>query len=91
MNQELSEKMKAKYREQGEDVSALPHYLRGLDLAPTLRAILGNAEMVKKEDGPLLRSASDYSYRAPSYAGPGYRIVGDAGGKHRSQDLHIRT
>ncbi|KAF5384532.1 hypothetical protein D9757_006464 [Collybiopsis confluens] len=28
-----------------------------------------------------VRIASDYSYSAPSYAGKGYRIVGDAGGK----------
>lgn len=79
MNQDLSEKLKAKAKEAGEDTSSLAHYMRGLDLAPGLRAILGDAELIKKDDGPILRSASDYSYRAPSYAGPGYRIVGDAG------------
>ncbi|KII95738.1 hypothetical protein PLICRDRAFT_129672 [Plicaturopsis crispa FD-325 SS-3] len=36
---------------------------------------------VDKEEGevPLVRSASDFSYSAPEYAGAGYRIVGDAG------------
>jgi flavin-dependent dehydrogenase len=28
-----------------------------------------------------VRSASDFSYSAPNYAGNGYRIVGDAGGE----------
>lgn len=34
----------------------------------------------KLEPGSV-RSASDFSYSAPSYAGSGYRIVGDAGGE----------
>lgn len=34
---------------------------------------------IETVDGPV-RSASDFSYSAPSYAGEGYRIIGDAGG-----------
>lgn len=35
---------------------------------------------VEMIDGPV-KTASDFSYSASSYAGPGYRIVGDAGGE----------
>lgn len=37
------------------------------------------AHGVEKVEG-CVRTASDFSYSAPSYAGEGYRIVGDAGG-----------
>lgn len=57
--------------------------------------MIGDGELVKVDDGefpisedddagsevPLTRSASDYSYSAGRYAGNGWRIVGDAGGK----------
>ena len=33
------------------------------------------------EEGSV-KSASDFSYSAPSYAGRGYRIIGDAGGAY---------
>lgn len=35
-----------------------------------------------------VKTASDFSYSAPSYAGPGYRIVGDAGGASLSFSDH---
>lgn len=67
-------------------------YLSQLELAPSLRALIGDGKLkrtyadspgeVLEEDAatvPVVRSASDYSYSASSYAGPGYRIVGDAG------------
>ncbi|KAG2369306.1 hypothetical protein BDR07DRAFT_1389269 [Suillus spraguei] len=57
-------------------------------LAPGLVELLGPAKLVQKqvvggqpgELEPLIRSASDYSYSASSYGGPGFRVVGDAGG-----------
>ncbi|OCH92024.1 FAD/NAD(P)-binding domain-containing protein [Obba rivulosa] len=61
-------------------------YLSFLQLAPGVLELIGDGELVRvqseedpDEDAPVARSASDYSYSADRYAGPGYRIVGDAG------------
>lgn len=57
-------------------LSLLDNYERSLELAPGLRDLLGpNARLDRRS----IKSASDYSYSSPSYAGPGYRLVGDAG------------
>ncbi|KAJ7098496.1 putative halogenase [Mycena belliarum] len=50
------------------------HYCAQLALAPGVLRLLGDAEMTGE-----VRSAGDYSYSASHYAGPHYRIVGDAG------------
>ena len=64
-------------------------YVSFLQLAPGVLELIGDGELVSvktdededsTEDAPAARSASDYSYSAPEYAGPGFRIVGDAGG-----------
>lgn len=61
------------------DSSLQDIYLHQLKLAPGLISdLIPNARMVEKEGGPLVRQASDYSYSASQYAGPGYRLVGDA-------------
>ncbi|KAF5348355.1 hypothetical protein D9758_010922 [Tetrapyrgos nigripes] len=54
----------------------IAHYLEQLKLAPNLLNLLGQA----KFDGSL-KTAGDYSYSSEHnhYAGPRYRIVGDAG------------
>lgn len=50
-------------------------YLETLNkLAPDIRQLLGNGELTS-----TVKSASDYSYNASSYAIPYARIVGDAG------------
>ncbi|EMD33059.1 hypothetical protein CERSUDRAFT_108283 [Gelatoporia subvermispora B] len=65
-------------------------YLSFLQLAPGVLELIGDGELVRVSteegrhaygdpDAPFARSASDYSYSADRYAGPGYRIVGDAG------------
>jgi flavine halogenase len=52
-------------------------YLASLALAPgILKLITENGIM----DTGSVKSASDFSYSAPLYAGNGFRIVGDAGG-----------
>lgn len=52
-------------------------YLSTLSLAPGLVNLITTAgKMVKGS----VKSATDFSYSAPSYAGPNYRIIGDAGG-----------
>ena len=40
----------------------------------------GEVEGAEWGEDRTIRTAGDYSYSASSYAGPGYRIVGDAGG-----------
>ncbi|KAJ7057938.1 FAD/NAD(P)-binding domain-containing protein [Mycena amicta] len=77
-NQEISNKKKAEAKERGEDSSAAAHYHRELKLAPDVGVLMGDATMFKKEDAPMISSASDYSYHATSYAGPHFRLVGDA-------------
>ncbi|KAI0358724.1 FAD/NAD-P-binding domain-containing protein [Trametes cingulata] len=63
-------------------------YLSFLQLAPTILDLVGDGELVslktdededEEAEGPMARSASDYSYSASEYAGPGWRLVGDAG------------
>ncbi len=62
-------------------------YLSFLQLAPGVSSLVGDGELVSiktdeedsQEEAPVARSASDYSYSAAEYAGPGFRIVGDAG------------
>lgn len=80
MNQEKSNAKKAEAKEKGEDASTAAHYHRELQRAPNVVKLMGDAKLTKKPDAPLISAASDYSYSAPSYAGPGYRIVGDAAG-----------
>lgn len=56
------------------------HYLSALQLAPDILKIIGEGSLVEPLTEPTIRVASDYSYAASdsTYAGPGYRIVGDA-------------
>ncbi|KAI0829757.1 hypothetical protein BC628DRAFT_1358581 [Trametes gibbosa] len=63
-------------------------YLSFLQLAPGVLDLIGDGELVslktdededEETEGPVARSASDYSYSASCYGGPGWRLVGDAG------------
>ncbi|PCH36715.1 FAD/NAD(P)-binding domain-containing protein [Wolfiporia cocos MD-104 SS10] len=68
-----------------------PRYLAFLQLAPGVLRLLGGGELVCVDeesmcvfegDGeapPAVRSTSDFSYSADTYAGDGFRVVGDAG------------
>ncbi|KAL4964142.1 NAD(P)/FAD-dependent oxidoreductase [Aspergillus stella-maris] len=49
-------------------------YRECLNLAPQVHALLANAELVSE-----VKSASDWSYSADSYASPYLRLAGDAG------------
>ncbi|KAG5645434.1 hypothetical protein DXG03_006258 [Asterophora parasitica] len=56
--------------------STSARYLSNLSLAPeVVKLITSEAHLVEGS----VKSASDFSYSAPSYAGKNYRIVGDAG------------
>ena len=63
--------------------TAEQRYLKGLDLVPGLKRLLGSKGKMIRGEGELstVRIASDYSYSASSYAGENYRIVGDAAGR----------
>ncbi|KAJ4483597.1 hypothetical protein J3R30DRAFT_1806921 [Lentinula aciculospora] len=52
-------------------------YLTMLSLAPGIVKLITAQGSFVESTG--VKSASDYSYSAPSYAGPGFRIAGDAG------------
>lgn len=62
----------AKKKEAGVD--AANFYNQYLELAPKIKSLLEGAEMVSET-----RQASDWSYSASAYAGPHFRLVGDAG------------
>ncbi|KAK7017828.1 FAD/NAD P-binding domain-containing protein [Favolaschia claudopus] len=57
----------------GDDTSLKAHYLAELQRAPGLIKLLGDGELSSE-----IKSAGDYSYSATAYAGPNYRLVGDA-------------
>ncbi|KLO13011.1 FAD/NAD-binding domain-containing protein [Schizopora paradoxa] len=66
--------------------NAKEFYLEELKLAPGICALIGESGNLvpyapgeAKEGAIQIKSASDYSYQATSYGGPGFRIVGDAG------------
>lgn len=61
-------------------------YLEALDFAPGLKKLLGDGKLVDRfgagDNNPnLIHITSDYSYSADRYAGDGWRVIGDAGGK----------
>ncbi|KAH8693296.1 hypothetical protein BGW36DRAFT_347758 [Talaromyces proteolyticus] len=55
--------------------SMVDFYKDCLTLSPEIHARLADAELVS----PSIKSASDWSYSASAYAGPNFRLVGDAG------------
>lgn len=54
--------------------SSKAFYLESLELVPGIKELLSKAELTSE-----IKSASDWSYSASSYAFPGVRIAGDAG------------
>lgn len=66
----------------GED-TLKAHYLDELKLSPGVLGCIGDKGKlveIRKDGGPGVTQAADASYSARSYAGPGYRLVGDAAG-----------
>lgn len=70
MNQEMSTNKK---KESGSP-SSRDFYIKSLDLVPGIKKLLSEAELISD-----VKSASDWSYSASSYATPYVRIAGDAG------------
>jgi hypothetical protein len=57
-------------------------YLKALDLSPGVKRLLGSENVMLRgeSESDTVRTASDYSYSASSYAGEHFRVVGDAAG-----------
>ncbi|KAL4071244.1 hypothetical protein V8B97DRAFT_2023829 [Scleroderma yunnanense] len=77
------------YNEKGKlqpNLSTESRYREYISLAPVLHDLLVEGDLVAKPSisgpsgslDPLVRSASDFSYSAESYAGPSFRIIGDS-------------
>ena len=62
------------------DSTMVTRYLSNLSCAPGVMKLITPAGVL---DFRSVKSASDFSYSSPSYAGSGYRIVGDAAGENR--------
>ncbi|KAL8935138.1 MAG: hypothetical protein Q9211_004858 [Gyalolechia sp. 1 TL-2023] len=69
-NQEMATEKRKKMAEP----SSKGFYLESLEFVPGIKDLLKSAELVSE-----IKSASDWSYSASSYAFPGVRIAGDAG------------
>ncbi|KAJ7713062.1 putative halogenase [Mycena metata] len=71
MNEEVSRIKKSKYS--GPD-AGVEHYKTQLALAPAVVDLIGSGKLTTE-----VKTAADYSYSADAYAGPNFRIAGDAG------------
>jgi len=60
-----------------EESTLAKRYISSLGLAPGVVKLITQSGVM--EEGSV-KSANDFSYSSDSYAGEGYRIVGDAGG-----------
>jgi flavin-dependent dehydrogenase len=75
MNQDIMIKKK----KSSPNLDSESFYLQELKRTPALLSLIGDGTLVK-DHGQVIRSASDYSYSATSYAGPNHRCIGDAAG-----------
>ena len=67
------------------------HYLQEVHKVPGLMELLEKATLRDSGQPGAIKSASDFSYSASSYAGDHYRIAGDAGGKSWGFQMHGRS
>ncbi|KAF5365400.1 hypothetical protein D9757_011664 [Collybiopsis confluens] len=79
VKQAVSDGKRAAAKAEGLDSTLYGHYMRLLEAAPNVKAMLQDANIIKQDNDIVIGTASDYSYHSSSYAGPHYRIVGDAG------------
>jgi hypothetical protein len=85
MDKSISIRKKTTLREAApEDYSLKAHYHDQMQYAPGLRDLLKNARLKEYGTDSEVKSASDYSYSASSYAGDHFRLVGDAAGMYAS-------
>lgn len=82
MDQDISTNKKRAGREAAGErgFSLQDHYLQELRLSPNVLELIGEGQLRNKDKSEAVKAASDFSYSASTYAGPNYRIAGDAGG-----------
>ena len=73
MHEEASRRKRTS--DEKEILTKTAYYMSQLKLSPGVMKLLENATICSE-----IKSASDYSYSASSYAGPNFRLVGDAAG-----------
>ncbi|KXN83164.1 Tryptophan 2-halogenase, partial [Leucoagaricus sp. SymC.cos] len=80
MDENVSKRKKTSLEKKGDESPILRHYLQEISAnAPKIKSFVSEGALIEHSGGPKVRAASDYSYSGSSYAGPNYRIVGDAG------------
>lgn len=82
MDQDISIGKKRALKESGGDHPHFvqKHYLDEIKRAPGVVKFLANANLRGVDTADGVKTASDFSYAATSYAGDHFRLVGDAGG-----------
>ena len=88
MNQDIRNRKKKEAKSVPGVSSLQTHYLEEVKKVPGLIKLLGEAATLRNAGQPgAVKSTSDFSYSASSYAGDHYRIAGDAGGKSRAYQI----
>ena len=90
MDQDTSNRKKGDAQSAPGVSSLQAHYLREVHKVPGLMELLEKATLRDSGQPGAIKSASDFSYSASSYAGDHYRIAGDAGGKSWVFQMHGR-
>ncbi|KAG2361128.1 FAD/NAD-P-binding domain-containing protein [Suillus spraguei] len=81
MDQESSNRKKKASRavSGGSSSNLLAHYKEELNRAPGVLKLIGNGTLRNDGTKEAVKSASDFSYSAPFYAGDHFRLAGDSG------------
>jgi len=79
MDQDISNRKKKELQNPTGMPSLQAHYLQEIQKSPGLVKLMANGTLRNAGKPGSVKSASDYSYSATSYAGDHYRIAGDAG------------
>ena len=82
MDQETSIRKKKARRttSKGSETNLQTHYMEELARAPGVLKLIGNGTLRNDSKPEAVKSASDFSYSASTYAGDHFRLAGDAGG-----------
>ena len=80
LDQDTSNRKKKEAKSASGVSSLQGHYLEEVRKVPGLMKLLGEATLRNSGQPGAIKSTSDFSYSASSYAGDHYRIVGDAAG-----------
>ncbi|OJA15106.1 hypothetical protein AZE42_05581 [Rhizopogon vesiculosus] len=90
MDKDISiRKKKATVATGGSGTNLQTHYMEELTRAPGVLKLIGIGTL--RNDGQLdaVKSASDFSYSASTYAGDHFRLAGDAGDPFFSSGVHL--